>query len=648
MISDFESPPGQACMSSQENRQGYWYVYFPGSDTSTAPEAGRKQTPALNNGKPIATEPAPDANTCNQFALHSTASGFNSQYDSPVGLGAFFLPQVPWDKVADAYDVSKYTGISFKIKSGSGTPPAVFFEVVTRQTMPTSAGGSASDQSLDLYTTRGQLLASPWAPSDLSTAYQTFTVPFGSLVPRWLPTTNAPLRSPMACTTGTTTTQTKCQVKPFAAKDVLGIRYSMYLDDGFPKPAGSTPGTYDLWIDDVAFVENDAGLPARKGFPLRSPGSFGKCSLPNGPSVDAKYLVSAYNQWKARFVRDNKVIRPDNQNDTLSEGIAFGMLIAVNLNDQPLFDGLYGTWKSNPAANAGTLMKSCLGSGGGASGVACTASDGSDTGADQDAAYALLMADRLWGGTYKADAVAMLKDIWDKDMDGAGSKLPKAGSGFQAPTGTKPGQITRPSTFAPSFYRLFASTDPDASHDWTGVIAAVYAVIKGPLAGSNGLVPGWCGSSCTVAASNGEANDTVYQYDSHRVPMRMALDYCFYETAKAKAYTDLTTHFFTGAANDGLGRILDLYTTTGGSVTGSTGNSASLLGTAAVGAMASGSNSSFLDNAYQTVFDIATRGTMATPSYASDSRYAPEPTYSYANATVGLLTLLIMTGNFPH
>jgi hypothetical protein len=39
---------------------------------------------------------------------------------------------------------------------------------------------------------------------------------------------------------------------------------------------------------------------------------------------------------------------------------------------------------------------------------------------------------------------------------------------------------------------------------------------------------------------------------------------------------------------------------------------------------------------------------MATPSYASDSRYAPEPTYSYANATVGLLTLLIMTGNFPH
>jgi hypothetical protein len=128
----------------------------------------------------------------------------------------------------------------------------------------------------------------------------------------------------------------------------------------------------------------------------------------------------------------------------------------------------------------------------------------------------------------------------------------------------------------------------------------------------------------------------------------MALDYCFYETAEAKAYTDLTTRFFTGAANDGIGRILDLYTTTGGLVTGSTGNSASLLGTAAVGAMASGSNPTFLDSAYQTLFDIAMRGTMATPSYASDSRYTPEPTYSYYNATVGLLTLLILTGNFAH
>ncbi len=92
----------------------------------------------------------------------------------------------------------------------------------------------------------------------------------------------------------------------------------------------------------------------------------------------------------------------------------------------------------------------------------------------------------------------------------------------------------------------------------------------------------------------------------------------------------------------------DMYTTTAGPVSRSTGNSASLIGSAAVGAMATGSYQ-FVEEAYQTVFDIATRATLATPNYSGDdSRYAPEPTYSYYNATVGLLTLLILTENFLH
>ena len=207
-------------------------------------------------------------------------------------------------------------------------------------------------------------------------------------------------------------------------------------------------------------------------------------------------------------MKDNKVIRPENQNDTLSEGIAFGMMIAVNMNDQALFDGLYGTWRSNPVPGAATLMKSCLGSGGtgGSSestGQPCSRSDNSVTGADQDAAYALLMAGKLWGGTYKADATAMLKDIWDKDIDSKATLFPKGGSAYQSPTGTDPLQITSASYFAPSFYRVFASVDTDAAHDWAGVIAAVYKVIGGPISGSNGLIPAWCGNSCTVAASTG-------------------------------------------------------------------------------------------------------------------------------------------------
>jgi len=72
--------------------------------------------------------------------------------------------------------------------------------------------------------------------------------------------------------------------------------------------------------------------------------------------------VPAYNQWKATFVKSGKVIRPENANDTVSEGIAYGMMIAVAFNDQALFDSVYGTWKAN--ATAGSLMTWCLGSGG--------------------------------------------------------------------------------------------------------------------------------------------------------------------------------------------------------------------------------------------------------------------------------------------
>jgi endo-1,4-beta-D-glucanase Y len=642
MISDFESSPGKATLDSQSGLTGYWYVFFPDSDTSSTLSDGEAISPALVDRNPITTAPAPDPNVCNQFALHSTAKGFPSL---GVGFGAFFSPIGP--SAGNRYDVSRYSGITFKVKSGSGIPPAVFFEVLTRQSMPATAGGVAS--AFDLYNTRGQLLNAPWSTSDITSTYQTFTVPFGTLVPRWLPSpraTDYQARAPGVCSASA---ETKCNAKPLVASDAMGIRVSVYLDGEFPEPEGSISGGYDLWIDDVAFVKGDAGLRTRKGFPLANPGSPEGCSPPRGMSADAKFLVPAYDQWKARFVRDDKVIRPENGNDVLSEGIAFGMLIALNMNDQSLFDGLYGTWKGSPAVGASTLMKSCLGSSGGSTGVACSPSDGSSTGADQDVAYALLMADRLWGGSYKANAIAMLKEIWDKDIDGTGTKLPKGGSQFEAPTGTEPKKMTSASYFAPSYYRAFATADSDASHDWLGVVAAVYGVITGPIAGSNGLIPAWCGKSCTVAASNDGSGGDTYQYDSHRIPMRVGLDYCFNGAAEAKAYADRITAFFANAGRYGVGHLVDMYDPRATEACcNQTTNSASMLGTAAVGAMASGAQT-FLDEAYQVVFDIATRGTMAPaliPPFASADRR--QPTYSYYNATMAMLTLLIMTGNFMH
>jgi endoglucanase len=628
VISDFESTPGKADMDpvGSPKRTGYWYVYFPSSDTSTTPPGGTTQIPKYVAGAAI--DAATDGSG---HALHTTGSGFTGT-NNYAGIGAFFSPDPTFKQAPTAsnpnkntaYDVSAYTGITFKMKGG-GTQPDVFFEVLTKENQPATQGGVATVQGIDLYNTRGVVLNAPWTPT-ISSSYQTFTVPFANLVPRWIPD---------ATSCGTTTTP-KCQVPAFNPKDVLGIQISMYVDSKATwQPSGGTLGTYDLWIDDVAFVKADQGLPTQAGFPLTTGVGTGSCTGPTGPNADAKYLVSAYNQWKLNFVKGGKVIRPENQNDTVSEGIAYGMMIAVAFNDQTLFDSLYGTWKAN--STAGSLMTWCLGSGGGSIGTACATSGGSATDADEDAAYALLMADKVWGGgTYKTAATTMIGDIWSHDIDGTGTKLPKGGSNYGSPTGA----ITNASYFAPSFYRSFAAVD--SGHDWGGVATAALGVVNGAIAGSNGLIPAWCSSSCTTAGTNGAPTDGDYQYDSHRIPMRIGLDYCYNKTAAAKTYTDKTTSFFaTNVGKNGVSLIKDMYTPSGTEVSGSAPNSASIIGTAAVGAMASG-NQTFVNDAYQLVFDMITRGVMSVPDASGKTGY------SYFNATVGLLTALMMTGAFPH
>jgi endo-1,4-beta-D-glucanase Y len=653
-ISDFESGQGDMIAQGIPPRSGWWYVYYPGSPGAMA--AGKAQTPAFNSSGPIAVEPAPDASPCNKYALHSTGSGFSPGMgpgfdglpDNGVGFGAGFSPRAPASQVFNSYDVSRYTGIRFKMKAGSGIQQAVYFEMLAQETLSSSQGGllgaegNYSDIAVGLHNNRGQLLNPPWTPNAISSSYQTFTVPFATLVPRWLPLTSAGPYNSVCPASGTP----KCQAPAFNPRDVLAFQISIYQDEGFPKPAGSIPGTYDLWIDDVEFIKDDSGLQTRPGFPLVNPGSMLSCLRPQGPSADAKYLVSAYNQWKSTFVSGDKVIRPENQYYTVSDGIANGMLIAVNMNDQDLFDSLYGFWRNHPASTT-SLMTSCVPGGGPPyggvpTGTPCDDSGSSATGADEDAAYALLMADKAWGGTYKADALTMINDIWANDIDSAGTRLPKRGSGYGSPASA----VTSPSYFAPAFYRAFAAVD--SAHDWAGVITAVYGVIGGTIAGSNGLIPAWCASSCTVPATIGYATDGWYQYDSHRIPMRIGLDYCFNVTPEARAYTSKTTSFFANIAQKGTGFITDIYMPSGGTGNGSGTNSASMLGTAAVGAMAAG-NQTFLNDAYQAVFDVLTRGTMAPPIYTGvDSRSSPQPTYGYANATVGMLTLLIMTGNFMH
>jgi len=621
VISDFEE--GTTGVTVKPSG-GVWYAYK-GMGTITPAPVAKSTTPA---GIATATD---GAGTC-KGALHVVASGATDY----SGFGATFSPaptstQLDFSK---PYDVSAHKGISFKIKSGSGTPSAIYFGFKTRESSPMAEGGTLSDTapgtgnpdtSIGLRNNRGQILVSPWTSPSISTSWQTITIPFGSLISRWVPAAGTSSNGCPAPGTGVA----KCQAPKFNPANVLALEFGVFPDPGFPKPA--TVGTYDVWIDDVQFVDDDSGIPTTSGFPLSGAGSPGAmCTRPNGydgKPVEGKFLVSAYNQWKATFVQGGKVIRPENGNDTVSEGIAYGMLLAVNFNDKTTFDSLYSYWKSK-SAGAAPLMEWCQPAGGNS----CSASGGSATDADEDAAFALLQAGKVFGtASYTTDAKAMISAVWSKDID-TSSNLPKGGSQFAR---------INPSYFAPAYYRVFATQD--SGHAWGAVADKTLSTING-ISGSKGLLPAWCNAGCT--GPDGGGTDVIYQYDSHRIPMRVGLDYCWNGTAAAKTYVDKVTSFFATdahAGKDGIGRVSDLYNLDGTIYsTGSAPNSASIIGTAAVGAMASGTQGAFLADAYQAVFDMATRGAMAPVDSGGKTPY------SYYNATVGLLTLLMMSGNFSH
>lgn len=640
-ISDFEEGT-TGIVSPQAGRQGWWYVF---SDPNAGP-----LTPAKNMTGPVVSEALatsdPNYATCNHWAMHSTSSG----HINYVGFGTSLnqvLPPPPatatTTKGKNAYSAvtGAYDGITFKIKAGAGTPPNVWFEALNLENQPqpdgsirtadgTAAGAASSPSSngTDEYNTRGKLV------TNVSTTWQTVYVPFGLLAPRYLPAyTNA-----AACGAA----NILCEAPGFNPATLLGLQFSVY--DQFPK-TGAAAGTYDLWVDDIAFYKGANGLATftssagtAKPFPQDLP--VPNCTKPTGAA--GKFLVDAYLRWKARFVTTTapiRVIRPENQNDTVSEGIAYGMLIAVYMGDKPLFDSLLSYWTghgadTNTTATGQSMLMNWCQQGGGGTGTPCSGG-GSATDADEDVAWALIQAGKQWGGTYAAQAATAIGQIWTHDIE-AGSFYVKGGNGFG---GTS---LTNPSYFAPAYYRAFATID--TGHPWSSVITASYAALNSAAtAFGGGLVPAWCTNNCGSIGGGGYVDADRYQYDAHRVPWRIGLDACWNSTevpANAKMFLANNTKFFSDKATTGMGRVVDIYQTGGIVASNAAPNSMSAVGSAAVGAMVgaggTASAKAFLDRAYRFILDA---------SYTSDP--ASQTTgYTYFNATVGLLTALTLSGNF--
>ncbi|HTQ02332.1 MAG TPA: glycosyl hydrolase family 8 [Polyangiaceae bacterium] len=356
-------------------------------------------------------------------------------------------------------------------------------------------------------------------------------------------------------------------------------------------------------------------------FPFPQNRQSSGCAYPT--AYDNADVKNVYMAWKNDLVTSDgaggnlRVKRPAEpglqQNSTVSEGIGYGMLIAVYMDDQATFDGLWKyelahTWQSCPVGGGGctqtSLMNWYIASDGTVATQSSAGEDGTGaaTDADEDMAFALVMADKQWGGqgslskSYLDSAKQLLGDIWKYEIDN--NRLPKTGSSWG-------GDATlNISYFAPAYYRVFATVTGESR--WgKDVVDYIYQVIGQNLTDmngnkTNGLVPAFSNSTGGPAqASPGQSLAFNYQYDSCRTPFRIGLDACWTSEPRALDYVAKTSGFFGGI---GAAKIVDGYQLNGMPQPQYpdkyNGLSAAFIGPAAVGAMSSTANQSFIDDAW--------------------------------------------------
>ena len=328
------------------------------------------------------------------------------------------------------------------------------------------------------------------------------------------------------------------------------------------------------------------------------------------------------------FLRTRRPDTPDGvANSTVSEGIAYGMIIAVLCDQQALFDDLYRY--ALCFENKSGLMDWYIAPDG-----SRPLALGAATDSDEDIAWALLMAARQWGGQgalaepYLVCAQRQIERVWECEVDH--DRYPD----MLLPGDDWRGQnVFNPSYFAPHQYRLFAEVTRNPG--WLRVIDRGYEIVFASLNAQsgnreNGLVPAWCNAAGTpVEAFPGAM--TNYQYDSARLPFRIAQDWAAARDPRARDYLERVSAFFAGI---GAARIVDGYTLAGvpapdpRAVRPNPG-SAVFVGAAAVGAMHDPRYRTFIDEGYARV---------RTGTLLARSRYY--------NHSWTVLSLLMLSGNF--
>ncbi len=257
-------------------------------------------------------------------------------------------------------------------------------------------------------------------------------------------------------------------------------------------------------------------------------------NLPTGGSYGAsRDAATAYDSWKEKWVEncgsDKARVKFDtpNDNQTVSEGIAYGMLLSAYAADKNLFDRLWTYYKAN-SNNKGVMnwkINGCTG----------VAGENGATDAELDAAMALIVADYQWPNVnspydYKSEATTLIAAIRNYEIHPTSYQTINGDAwGFGS-------DCRNPSYFSPAYYKEFAKIETNQTTFWNNTISESSDFLLKNRNSNTGLVSNWADPNATANSCNGP---NEYGYDACRNPWRMANDVLWNGASATTASKDI-------------------------------------------------------------------------------------------------------------
>jgi hypothetical protein len=219
-------------------------------------------------------------------------------------------------------------------------------------------------------------------------------------------------------------------------------------------------------------------------------GVLGSKGLASHPSLSQKAHDAAKSFFSRYVESDGRVSRTDQGGDTVSEGQAYAMLLAVALDDRSRFDRVWHWTEDNLQRDDGLLAYHWSNG--------HVDSDEPATDADLDAARALVLAGKRFESDDDTRAGVHMDEAILSGETSQVSGLPVLAAG---PWARSSGPIVDPSYFSPRAYADLSSAHHDARwDDLAGTSRSIVTALSG-----SGLPPDWARVDALVP-TNGQAS----------------------------------------------------------------------------------------------------------------------------------------------